>query len=69
MVVLERKTRSGRRVYLDHGGIETDPEWSWTTVCEDHGHLVSHRTRRTAMIHLSHPEEWCEVCMGNKEAL
>jgi hypothetical protein len=63
-IVIERKTRSGRRVYLDRGGVESDPETPWTTVCEDHGGCVSHRTRKLAESWLSHPEDWCPGCKG-----
>lgn len=34
----------------------------WQTVCEDHGAVISHRTRRIAEAWLSHPDEWCDVC-------
>ena len=34
----------------------------WKTVCEDHGSIVAHATRRDAIPHLASPEEWCEEC-------
>lgn len=64
-IVLERRTRKGKRVYLDRGEIETDPELPWTTVCEEHGGCVSHRTKRDALSWLSHPESWCPGCKGD----
>lgn len=39
-----------------------DDELPWSTVCEAHGAVVSHATRRVAEQWLSHPEEWCEEC-------
>lgn len=39
-----------------------DEDGKWATVCEDHGSIVNHRTWKTAISWLSHPEEWCEDC-------
>lgn len=44
-----------------------DEEFDWYTVCEDHGELVGHETRRIAEAWLSHPDEWCETCMAETE--
>ena len=63
--VLLRTTRSGRTVGLYRSveaGIETDPDHRWSTVCEVHGGVVCHATRRNAELSLSHPEEWCPDC-------
>ena len=38
----------------------------WQTVCEDHGTIICHTSRKRAESHLSHPDEWCEVCMGQE---
>ncbi|MEM7124984.1 MAG: hypothetical protein AAF702_01575 [Chloroflexota bacterium] len=35
----------------------------WVTVCEEHGTLCNHRTRRLAESHLV-SAGWCEACMG-----
>ena len=50
--------------YADEAGIESDPNWKWATVCEEHCSLMAHRTRALAVGWLSHPEEWCEECMA-----
>lgn len=60
-----RTTRKGVRVglYLSaEGGLETDPEHPYSTVCEMHGTLVCHETRRSAERCLSHPDMWCDEC-------
>lgn len=36
--------------------------YPYTTVCEPHGGLVTHRTRELAERHAAHPEDWCPVC-------
>lgn len=36
----------------------------WQTVCEEHGWIISHDTRRRALGFRSCPEEWCERCAG-----
>lgn len=68
-IVLYRKARStGTHVGLYksvEAGIETDPEYPWSTVCEPHGGVVCHETRKKAESFLSHPEEWCPVCQEN----
>lgn len=60
-----RTTRGGIQVGLyrsAEAGMETDPEYPYSTVCESHGTLVSHETRRAADQGLSHPEMWCDQC-------
>lgn len=64
---IRRKTRSGRTVALYRWTYESDPEFSWSTVCEDHGGVVNHATRKDAMSYLSHPEDWCPQCSGSEE--
>jgi len=34
----------------------------WATVCEDHGAICNHPTRRLADRHLPYPDGWCEDC-------
>lgn len=34
----------------------------WVTVCEEHGCLVNHTSRRLAVRHLPYPAGWCEAC-------
>lgn len=38
-----------------------DPE-DWFNLCDDHGNLVSHRTRKLATDFAAAPEEWCPDC-------
>lgn len=40
----------------------------WQTVCEGHGHIVSHRTLELAKAHLGNVTGWCEGC-ANGEAV
>jgi hypothetical protein len=35
----------------------------WQTVCEEHGTICSHATKRLARAFGPRPEEWCEECM------
>ena len=69
-LVAFRKARStGTHVGLyqaQEAGIERDPEYPWATVCEEHGGLMLHPTRTLAEGWLSHPEDWCPVCMGQE---
>lgn len=68
-VVLERVARStGTRVVLAYKP-DSDPDQPWETLCEPHGGVCSHETRRLAREWLSHPEEWCEDCMYGEGTL
>jgi len=54
----------------EQAGMDTDNgTMRWQTVCEPHGTIIAHATRAVAESHLSHPDEWCEVCMGLEENL
>ena len=60
-----RTTRKGVPVGLyrsREAGIESDPEYPYTTVCEAHNTCVCHETRRAAEQSLAHPESWCDEC-------
>jgi len=65
-IVLYRKARSTKThvgLYRsDEAGIESDPEYPWSTVCVEHGGVVCHHTRAAAETFLSHPEDWCPTC-------
>jgi hypothetical protein len=65
-IVMYRKARStGTHVGLYdalEAGFESDPETPWATVCEEHGGIVCHATRKAAETYLSHPEDWCPTC-------
>lgn len=47
-------------------GLEDDPTAKWTTVCEDHGYLVGHRTLALAISHAPVSHDWCEECKGKQ---
>lgn len=62
-----RTTRKGVPVGLYRSleaGIESDPEYPYTTVCEAHNTCVCHETRRAAEQSLAYPESWCDQCRG-----
>jgi hypothetical protein len=40
-----------------------DDSEPWSTVCEDHGHVVCHDTLKLAQYHSADPAGWCESCM------
>lgn len=49
------------------GGIDTDEENPWATVCHEHGSLVIHPSLRLARSSLAYPE-WCEDCQSVLDA-
>lgn len=64
---LSRRAQKTGTVVTLYDGVEADLDTEggrWQTVCEDHGWIVSHSTRKLAASHLSHPEEWCEECQA-----
>ena len=66
LVYWRRARSTGTQVGVYNGeaaGLDTDGgEMPWSTVCEPHGGVVTHRTRAIAISHAPHPEEWCETC-------
>lgn len=67
--VVQRKARStGTLVGLYNGeqaDLDTDGGTApWSTVCEVHGTVISHSSRKLAESHLSSPQDWCEDCGG-----
>lgn len=42
-------------------GLEEDPEYPYSTVCEEYGSIVCHATLRLARDSMSYPE-WCGEC-------
>lgn len=71
---LSRRNRAtGTTITLYHSeesGLESDPECKWSTVCENHGAIVSHSTRALADSAMSCPD-WCDDCreiMAAKES-
>jgi hypothetical protein len=70
-VVQRISRRTGTLVGLyasDDSGMENDPEFPWSTVCEKHGILVSHRTLKLARESLPQPDEWCDECRETLDA-
>jgi len=47
--------------HAEQGGLDTDPENPWATVCEEHGSVVTHSSLKLARGHLAVPD-WCEDC-------
>lgn len=47
-------------------GIENDPETPWATVCEEHGGVVCHATRKIAEAWMATPETWCPTCQEKR---
>lgn len=63
--VLLRRARGATLVGLyrsDDAGMESDPTYPWSTVCEEHGSIVCHETRAQAVAALPHPDDWCDDC-------
>jgi len=44
------------------GSFDADDDLGWFTLCEDHGGVCSHPTRRLARDWASVPDEWCPTC-------
>lgn len=62
-----RRARStGTHVVLASPGLEACVEEGWLTICEEHACVCSHETRELAEQWRAHPEDWCEVCLGNE---
>ena len=34
----------------------------WATICEDHGTIIAHTSKATALRLAAAPEEWCAEC-------
>lgn len=65
--VQQRVAKStGRLVGVYNGeqaGLDTDEGAApWSTVCEEHGTVVSHSSLALARAHAAAPEGWCEDC-------
>lgn len=68
LVYWRRSRSTGTQVGIYNGaqaGMDTDGGANpWSTVCEPHGGVCSHPTRRLAFEHAPHPETWCPTCQG-----
>lgn len=67
--ILRRRCRATGTIVLLLHAPEADPDQPWETVCDEHGGVCSHETRRVAEGWLSHPDEWCEDCMYGEGTL
>lgn len=52
----------------EQAGMESDPEWPWSTVCEAHHAIVCHATLALARRSVPWPEGWCEECRAILDA-
>lgn len=68
-VVMERTARATATKVLLVYAPDADPEQPWETICDVHGGVCSHTTRKLAEAWLSHPDEWCEDCMHGEGTL
>lgn len=51
------------------GGLDTDDGAApWSTVCDDHSHVICHETIQQAYDFAPVPGEWCEHCMAEAAA-
>lgn len=65
--VIVRKVHStGTHVGIYFKTFESDPEWPWTTVCEEHGGCINHHSLELARQWAPHPEDWCPTCKGEE---
>lgn len=51
----------------EEAGMDTGGGCPWSTVCEEHGGVVSHPTLAAAKLFAPHPNEWCPTCMEEEE--
>lgn len=71
--VEQRRSRStGLLVGLYHNeqaGLDDDEGRApWSTVCEEHAHIICHTTLALARQHLGDPAGWCEACGEAEDA-
>jgi hypothetical protein len=65
VVQTRRCKRTGTKVSVAYRLHESeDPENKWETICEDHGGVVCHPTKRLAKSWAARPDEWCPGCKG-----
>lgn len=46
----------------EQSGMESDPEYPWSTVCEVHNSCVCHHTLKLAFLAVRDSSDWCEAC-------
>lgn len=59
VVRYSRARSTGTHVLLVDG---RDRGEGWETICEEHGGVCSHETRKVAESFMPVPAEWCEDC-------
>lgn len=68
LVETRRSRQTGHMVSIYDGGpagMDTEAG-RWQTVCEPHGHIISHGTLKLARHWLADPLGWCEECMAER---
>ena len=46
----------------EYAGGDYCGEYKWYTICEDHGHVETFKTKAEAKSASSHPLQWCRWC-------
>ena len=60
----KRKSRkTGMTVIVSAPGVEAVEEEGWLTICDEHGGVCSHKTRRLAEKFAPRSDEWCCYCI------
>lgn len=67
-VIQTRKNRqTGTTILVNDRGRDDaevqDGDARWETICDEHGTVCSHDTRKLAEWHAAEPLGWCEECM------
>lgn len=57
-----RETGTVVTIYDARSGMFSEAEGLYATVCEPHGGIVVHESKKAALTFLSHPTEWCPDC-------
>lgn len=51
-----------------NGSFDVSDDLGWFTLCEDHGGVCSHPTRKLAVFWSSVPDQWCPTCQDPASA-
>lgn len=62
--VLSRKCRATGTTVTLYKSAPAGLPGKWCTVCENHGTILEHDSRKLASSALSHPDDWCSECAG-----
>ena len=68
-IVQERTVRqTGTTVLvIDNRDKQFSADGKWLTLCDDHGGICSHDTRKLAAAWASDPEGWCPYCQDIRD--